>query len=103
MMTETRPTLTLPAFMAGERLTVFAPPEVYDRLRALSPRLLYGPGFSRAILDELVSMSYAFRDGYNDLALSYLAAAGARAGTAPQEWAEAYDAAEREAAEEVSP
>lgn len=80
--------LTLPAFATAidETLTLGAPVEWHERIRALAPKLAYGPSYDRQVVYLLRSMSEAIRTGHPDHALSRLEAAERLAGTdAPKE------------------
>ncbi len=65
-------TISIPAYAPHETITLTAPTEWHKRIAALSPRCLYGPRFSRPLVDTLVSLHYAVRDGYLEIAALYL-------------------------------
>lgn len=65
--------VTFPAFGIGEEMAITAPVEWHARISALSPLCLYGPNYSRHVVDTLVSLHYAVRDGYLDYAAELLA------------------------------
>jgi hypothetical protein len=72
------PTITLPAYAGdtlGETITLHAPEEWHDRLRALAPHLVYGPDYRRAVVFALNEMSRTVAAGYSALAYDYLLAA----------------------------
>lgn len=75
--------VVIPAFAAdtlGETLRVFAPVDVHDRVRALSPAVSYGEHYRRNVVYLLEAMSSAFRHGYDDVAMRDLEACELAAG-----------------------
>ncbi len=45
-------TISIPAYAPHETITLTAPTEWHKRIAALSPRCLYGPRFSRPLVDS---------------------------------------------------
>lgn len=75
-------TIKIPAYAAdtlGESLTIEAPEDWHERIKALSPHCCYGPGFSRDVLWQVRELDYNVRSGYSLLAYDRLEAAEALA------------------------
>lgn len=69
------PTITIPAFGAGENLTLEAPADWHPRIETLAERTVYGPRFSRRVVDSLRDMHATVTGGYTALAYDSLLAA----------------------------
>lgn len=70
-----RPVVVIPAYAAdtlGESLTIAAPAEWHDRIRALSTRTVYGPKYVRQIVAALVDLDREVRRGYSAAAYDRL-------------------------------
>lgn len=74
--------VTIPAYAAdtlGETITVHAPTEWHDRVRALGVHACYGPNYLRSVVHHLGDVDQRCRGGYLAIGLASLVAAEARA------------------------
>lgn len=70
-----QPSVTIAAGAAvtlGETMTIAAPAEWHDRIRALAARTCYGPSYSRQVVAHLADLSVLVRRGYSTLAYDRL-------------------------------
>lgn len=70
--------ITIPAYAAdtlGETVTLRAPEDWHERIKALGPRCCYGPNYNRTIFTLLKDMSRQVEQGYSVLAYDTLLAA----------------------------